>query len=160
MPREYLLERHQLIPQPLEKVFGFFSDAANLEAITPPWLHFRILTPLPIAMHTGTLIDYTIRLYGVPMRWRTRIECFEPQSHFVDTQIRGPYALWHHTHEFQETSNGVAMTDRVRYAIPYGILGECARRLFVDRLLTEIFDYRYQKIAELLPPLPLDCVAS
>lgn len=156
MPREYLLEREQFIQQPLEQVFDFFSDAANLEAITPPWLHFRILTPLPIAMHAGTLIDYTIRLYGVPMHWRTRIESFEPQSQFVDTQINGPYALWHHTHEFRETSTGVAMTDRVRYAIPYGLVGQCARWLFVERMLNNIFDYRHQKIAELLPPLTLN----
>jgi ligand-binding SRPBCC domain-containing protein len=154
VPQEYVLERTQTIFQPLEQVFAFFADAANLEAITPPWLHFRILTPLPIAMREGALIDYTIRLYGVPLRWRTRIETWEPMSRFVDNQLSGPYALWHHTHTFTPTDEGVEMVDRVRYAIPLGPLGEMARRLFVDRLLEAIFDYRRDQIVKLLPALP------
>jgi ligand-binding SRPBCC domain-containing protein len=149
MGREYLLERQQLIRKPLSEVFQFFSDAANLEIITPPWLYFKILTPQPIPMQTGTTIDYRIRLCGVPLRWRTLIDTFEPQLRFSDTQLRGPYQYWHHLHEFQETSQGVLMTDRVRYAIPYGPLGEFARWLFVRRQLDQIFDYRFKKIDEL-----------
>jgi ligand-binding SRPBCC domain-containing protein len=155
MSPEYTLTRTQEIHQPLENVFAFFSNAANLEAITPPWLGFRILTTLPVEMRAGTLIDYTIRLHGIPLRWRTKIDAFEPMTHFVDTQVRGPYALWHHTHTFAETANGVLMTDFVRYRIPLGWIGQFANWLFVSRQLRDIFDYRYKKIAELLPPTTL-----
>ncbi len=100
MPRTYTLERTQLIPRPLREVFPFFSEANNLEAITPAFLQFKILTPGPIALQAGTLIDYRIRFLGIPMYWRTRIETFDPPVRFTDTQVRGPYRLWHHTHEF------------------------------------------------------------
>src|SRR5262245_19539074 len=100
MPQTYRLERTQWIDLPLEEVFAFFADATNLEAITPPWLHFRILTPRPIELAAGTLIDYQLSLFKIPFCWRTRIDSFEPPHRFVDTQIRGPYRFWHHTHEF------------------------------------------------------------
>jgi ligand-binding SRPBCC domain-containing protein len=149
---DQVLQRQQRIARPLAEVFEFFADAANLEAITPQWLNFKIRTPLPIEMRSGTLIEYQIRLCGVPIRWRTVIEDWDPPQRFVDRQLSGPYALWHHTHEFVEVDGGVLMTDQVRYRVPYGPIGSLARLLFVRRWLDQIFDYRRQRIDELLPP--------
>jgi ligand-binding SRPBCC domain-containing protein len=149
MQPEHVLERVQLIERPLAEVFPFFADAFNLERITPPFLHFKVLTLPPIEMKSGALIDYQIRLYGAPLRWRTIIEEFTPGVRFVDRQLKGPYKLWHHTHEFNETPSGTVMTDRVRYKIPYGPLGALARRIFVERTLDQIFDYRYRMIGEI-----------
>lgn len=150
MAKTYTLERTQFIPRPLAEVFPFFSDAKNLEAITPAFLQFKILTPGPIPMQAGTLIDYRIRLLGIPMFWRTKIESFDPPLRFSDTQIRGPYRLWHHTHEFVETAEGTLMTDHVRYQMPFGPLGILVHALWTRRTLERIFDYRFQKVAELL----------
>ena len=96
--RVHVLEREELVPRPLAEVFPFFAGARNLERITPPWLGFAVLTPEPIEMRPGTLIEYRLRLHGVPVRWLTRIEAFDDGRGFVDAQLRGPYALWHHTH--------------------------------------------------------------
>lgn len=150
----YLLEREQWIARPLDEVFAFFADAANLEAITPPWLNFEILTPLPIAMREGARIDYRIRLFGVPLRWKTRIDLWQPEEQFIDRQLSGPYALWHHTHEFRVEGEGVLMTDRVRYRIGFGPLGHVAHALFVRRWLKQIFDYRREQIERLLGGVP------
>jgi ligand-binding SRPBCC domain-containing protein len=150
MAKSYLLEREQFIPLPLAGVFPFFADAGNLEAITPAFLHFKILTPRPIAMQPGTLIDYRLRLFGVPIAWRTRIEEFAPPHRFVDFQLRGPYKLWHHTHEFRESSGGTLMTDRVRYEIGYGPVGALGNSLWVRRTLARIFDFRRDAIERLL----------
>lgn len=146
----YELRREQLIPQPLDRVFAFFADAANLEIITPPWLNFRILTQPPIDMRPGTLIDYRISWKGLPLRWRTRIEDWQPGRSFVDTQIRGPYKLWHHTHIFEQRPEGVHMTDIVRYALPLGPLGRIAHAIMVRRDVEAIFDFRYRKIEALM----------
>ena len=146
MARTYTLTREQLIPRPRKEVFAFFEDAANLETITPPWLHFRILTQLPIEMRTGALIEYRLRLYGLPIWWRTRIEEYEPPFRFVDQQLRGPYKLWHHTHEFEEIADGTRMKDTVRYELPFGPLGSWTHTLTVHRLLQRIFDFRYEVI--------------
>jgi len=148
------LERTQLVPRPRTEVFAFFEDAANLGRITPSFLGFEILTPGPIPMRAGALIDYRIKLFGVPLRWRTRIEAYERETRFVDVQLRGPYRLWEHTHEFRDAPGGTLMTDRVDYAVPFGIAGEAARLLFVRRTLERIFDYRGDTIAEIFPPLP------
>lgn len=150
MAKTYILEHEQFIPRPLAEVFPFFADAGNLEAITPEFLNFRILTPRPIPMHPGSLIDYQIKLFGVPMKWRTRIEEFEPPNRFVDVQLRGPYKLWHHTHEFREVEGGTLMTDRVRYQLYLGPLGWLAHALWVRRTLTRIFEHRRQTIERLL----------
>ena len=150
MPHTYDLERTQLIRRPLDDVFAFFSDAGNLEAITPAFLSFRILTPRPIAMQPGTLIDYQIRLLGIPLNWRTQIETWEPPLHFSDVQLQGPYQLWQHTHEFLAVPEGTLMTDRVRYQMPLGPLGRVVHAVWTKQMLEAIFDYRFQKIEELL----------
>ena len=148
------LERGQLLPQPIEEVFAFFSDAANLEAITPPFLHFRILTPMPIAMRAGTRIDYALSLYGVPVRWRTLITRWEPGACFVDEQESGPYELWRHTHEFEPRGRSTFMRDTVEYLEPLGPLGQLANVLFVERALERIFDFRRDTTARLLATAP------
>jgi ligand-binding SRPBCC domain-containing protein len=133
----------------LTEVFAFFSRAENLERLTPPFLRFEITTKGPIEIRPGTLIDYKIRLHGVPIRWRTRIESFEPLVRFVDVQLRGPYRLWHHTHEFEARGDATLVRDRVRWALPFGPLGDLARRLFVARDLDRIFAYRRETIDRL-----------
>ena len=131
----HILEREQIIERPRTEVFDFFSDARNLERITPDFLNFRILTKTPIEMKAGTLIDYRIRLFGVPVKWRTRIDVFEPNVRFVDRQLSGPYRTWIHTHEFSDVDGGKAtkMIDRVEYEVPFGPLGGVVRALFVRR---------------------------
>ena len=148
--KTYKLERHQRIPLQRSKVFDFFSDAFNLERVTPPFLNFEILTPAPIDIQKDTLIDYRIRLFGIPMKWRTRIERFEPDDAFVDNQIRGPYALWHHTHTFEDTEDGTLMRDIVLYRLPLGPLGAIAHWLFVRRTLETIFNYRRDALDDAL----------
>jgi ligand-binding SRPBCC domain-containing protein len=147
----HVLRREQRLPGPPEAVFPFFADAGNLEAITPDWLSFRIVTPRPIEMRVGALIEYRLRLHGVPVSWLTRIEEWDAdpvRPRFVDAQLTGPYKLWHHTHEFEpDGAGGTIMRDTVRYALPYGPFGEIARRLFVARDLEAIFDHRTQAVA-------------
>ncbi len=147
---EFVLEREQWLPRPLDAVFAFFSDARNLEAITPPWLGFHVRSKLPIEMREGARIDYTIRLYGVPLLWRTRIAEWQPGKRFVDVQERGPYASWVHEHDFCALGGGVLMRDRVRYALPFGPLGRAVHRALVRGLLARIFDYRFARVRALL----------
>lgn len=149
-----LLERSQRVEVPVDEAFAFYGDAVNLEPLTPPWLRFEVLTPGPIALGAGALLDYRLRLHGVPIRWQTRIETWEPPYRFVDTQARGPYSLWEHTHVFEPYGGGATVIhDRVRYSIPYGLLGALADRLFVRRDLKRIFDFRAQAVSERLRPL-------
>lgn len=148
----YRLERSIFLLRPRAEVFAFFADAHNLERITPPFLRFRILTPDPIAMRPGTLIDYELRLYGIPVRWRTLIEEFNPDASFIDTQISGPYRSWRHQHHFQEAPGGTQMHDRVDYEMPYGFIGGITRALFVRSALDRIFDYRSQSITQHFSP--------
>lgn len=147
-----VIEREQLVERELPEVFEFFSRARNLEALTPPWLSFSVLTPEPIEMRAGTLIDYRLRLHGVPLRWRTLIETWEPGERFVDRQLRGPYELWHHTHTFEAAAGGTMVRDRIRYAIPLGRAGRLADRLFVARDLERVFEFRRQAVLRLLAP--------
>lgn len=154
--RVHVLHREQLLPHPPAAVFPFFADARNLEAITPPLLRFRVTTPEPITMAAGTLLDYRLSIHGIPVRWRTLIEDWAPPHRFVDRQLRGPYARWHHTHAFRPApGGGTLMTDTVRYAIGYGPLGELARRLNVTRDVEQIFDHRAEAILPLLAALSL-----
>ena len=148
--KTHQLEREQHIERPLDEVFAFFADAANLEAITPPFLGFRILTPTPIHMEAGAQIDYALSLFGIPLRWRTRITAWEPGVRFVDEQESGPYRLWRHTHTFEEVKGGTLVRDHVEYKEPLGFLGAIAHVVFVRRTLDRIFDYRQQAIGRLL----------
>lgn len=149
--RTHILQREQLLRgvAPAD-VFPFFADARNLEAITPPLLRFRVVTPDPIEMRVGALIQYRLRLHGVPVSWLTSIQAWEPPHRFVDVQVRGPYALWHHTHTFTPTAEGTVMRDAVRYAVGFGPLGELADRILVRRDLRAIFDFRAQHVARMV----------
>ena len=142
------LRREQWIARPPDEVFAFFADAANLEAITPPWLHFRILSATPKVLHAGEEIVYRLRWHRLSLRWVTEIAAWEPPVRFVDVQRRGPYALWQHTHGFEPRDGGTAVRDLVRYALPLGPLGRVAHRLIVRRDLDAIFDYRARKVRE------------
>jgi ligand-binding SRPBCC domain-containing protein len=144
--RGYRLTAELYIPQPREMVFAFFSDAMRLQDLTPPWLHFHVLTAPPIAMHEGTLIDYRLRVHGLPMRWQSRISAWDPPHMFVDEQTRGPYRLWRHTHCFEEQGAGTLCRDVVDYATPGGWLVD---RLFVRPDLRKIFGYRQWRLAEM-----------
>ena len=145
---KHLLEQEQLVPRPRREVFAFFADATNLERITPPWLHFEIRSPQPIAMRAGATIDYQLSLFGLKFPWRTLIESFDPESGFVDVQTEGPYRSWRHSHAFSDAPAGTLVRDRVEYEVPFGPFGELARRLFVARQLRRIFDFRRAAIEE------------
>jgi ligand-binding SRPBCC domain-containing protein len=145
-------EQRQRLPVPPEEAFEFFGEARNLEAVTPGWMRFQIVSLEASQLEEGALIGYRLRVRGIPVRWTTRIVRWEPGRCFVDEQVRGPYRLWEHTHWFEpDGQGGTMMTDRIRYAMPFGPLGRLAHRLFVRRDLRRIFDYRRERIAELLP---------
>lgn len=142
---QYELVTEVWLKPPPDRVFPFFAAAENLQELTPPWLHFEILTPTPLPMRAGLLIDYRIRLRGLPMRWRTHIATFEPDTRFVDEQIRGPYRRWHHEHTFVARDGGTLCGDRVTYRPP---LGGLLHDLFVAPELRKIFAYRREKMLE------------
>ena len=148
--KTHILKRRQLLPRPAREIFHFFEKPENLEKITPASVGFVILTPKPIKMQAGTVLDYTIRIMGLPVRWTTLIQRYEPPDIFVDVSIRGPYSFWHHTHTFEETEDGTVMTDEVRYAMPFGFLGRIVHGMWVKKQLNYIFDYRAKVIAELI----------
>ena len=153
--REDVFIAVQDLPSPRCEVFDFFSDPANLEALTPPWLRFEVLTPRPLPRGEGALFDYRIRVRGLPIRWRTLIETFVPGEAFVDRQIQGPYALWHHTHRFEDLpGDGTRMTDTVRYRLGWGFLGRIVAALWVRRDIERIFEYRRQALTQRFRPVP------
>lgn len=148
-----LFEWSQRVAVPIVRAFDFYGDAANLEPMAPPWLRFEVTSPEPVALQAGTLLEYRLRLHGVPLRWQTQITTWEPPRRFVDIQANGPFGLWEHTHLFEEAGDAATVIrDRVRYAIPLGPLGAIAERLFVRRDLKRIFDYRNQVVSERLGP--------
>ena len=150
----HLLERSQIINRSLEETFAFFSDAYNLEKLTPAFLQFKILTPKPVPMHPGALIDYSLSLFGIPFKWQTLVEEWEPGVRFVDSQVKGPYALWHHTHTFKALDRErTLMMDEVRYRLPMGVFGDLAHDLFVEATLKKIFAFRYEATERLLSPI-------
>ncbi len=135
------------VPRPVDDVFSFFADASNLQTITPDWLDFKILSPTPIPMRAGTLIDYKLRVHGVPVRWQTEITHWQPPHRFVDEQKRGPYRLWIHEHFFSSQNGGTLCRDHVRYSVPGGKL---VNFLFVRRDVEKIFAHRSDKLKALL----------
>lgn len=144
--RIYELNRSQIVRRRREEAFAFFADAENLEMMTPPWLQFRIVSPRPIRMCTGTRIDYVLRLHGFAVDWTSEITAWEPPFRFVDEQRRGPYRLWVHEHRFEDVEDGTRVIDHIRYAVPGGTL---AHRLFVAPDLERVFGFRRDKLAAL-----------
>ena len=145
--KTFHLKTEQKIQKPQDELFSFFSDAQNLAEITPPWLHFRVLTPPPIEMKVGTRIDYRLKLRGVPIRWQSEITAWNPPHSFVDEQRRGPYRRWIHKHTFVAVPGGTLVKDEVEYAVFGGWL---VHKLFVAPDIDKIFAYRSQKLQELL----------
>jgi ligand-binding SRPBCC domain-containing protein len=145
----HTLRREQQIPRPVDEVFAFFSDARNLEELTPPWLGFRTLTTGPIRLAAGTRIRYGLQIHGAPVSWTTEIRRWDPPARFVDVQLSGPYQLWHHTHRFEARNGGTRMIDIVRYRLPFGPVGRLVNALVVRRDVERIFDYRNRRIGEL-----------
>jgi ligand-binding SRPBCC domain-containing protein len=146
---EHILEAEIELPKPLEEVFAFFARAENLERITPPELGFRIVTPAPVVVREGALIDYRLSLFGVPFGWQTKITQYDPPHSFTDEQLKGPYKLWVHQHTFEPTPGGTVIRDRVRYQLPFYPFSEVAHPL-VRRQLARIFAYRREAVIKAL----------
>ena len=144
--RGYVMRAECVLPRGREEVFQFFSDAMQLERITPPLLHFKVLTPAPIEMFAGQTIDYRLRVHGIPIRWRSEISIWEPNDRFVDQQLRGPYTHWHHEHLFEDCEQGTRVIDIVHYGVPGGAP---LHYLFVRRDIERIFTYRQQVLGEI-----------
>jgi ligand-binding SRPBCC domain-containing protein len=144
-----VLEVEQWVPAPLDTVFSFFADARNLERITPPFLHFRILAVSTPTLRTGTRIDYRLSLHGVPVRWQSLIQDWQPNRTFVDVQTRGPYRRWEHTHEFESWNGGTIIRDRVAYELPVGALGAAVAGGFVAGDVARIFAFRRTAVREI-----------
>jgi ligand-binding SRPBCC domain-containing protein len=142
-------EQEFTLAQPLEEVFAFFSDAGNLDRVTPPWLGFRILTPPPIRIEAGAVIRYRLRIHGVAVGWETEITAWEPPCRFVDVQRRGPYRRWIHEHRFEEVPGGTRMQDTVEFALPGWILEPLLYHILVRRDVERIFAYRREAFSRL-----------
>jgi ligand-binding SRPBCC domain-containing protein len=146
----YILAFDQQVPRPLPEVFAFFSRAENLEVLTPPWLNFKILEVTPQPIQQGTLINYSLRVHGIPLRWTSEIVEWEPPHRFVDLQLRGPYKLWRHEHRFEARDGGTLISDTISLALPLGVLGQIAYKLKVHSDVDEIFAFRKTEIRTLL----------
>jgi len=144
--RTFLHTSSVVLPLSPEELFPFFAEARNLETLTPPWLRFEVVTPEPVEMRSGTLIDYRLAWRGLPIRWRTVIEAWEPPHRFVDRMLKGPYRLWVHEHTFTAVAGGTRCDDRVEYAVPGGLL---VQRLAVGRDVERIFAFRTGRLREL-----------
>ena len=155
--KEFIFEAETYLARARSEVFPFFAEARNLQTLTPPWLKFEVLTPSPIILRPGALIDSRITVHGLPIRWRTEITEWDPPHRFVDVQLSGPYTLWHHTHTFEERDGGTVCADRVRYR-PRG--GALIHWLFVRRDVQRIFQYRQQRLNELFGSVVNKSVAS
>lgn len=147
--KTYEIHTTQVINRPIEEVFVFFSKPENLAVITPKKLGFKILTPTPIKMNKGCLIDYLIHLMGIPVHWRTIITDYDPPHMFIDQQLKGPYSLWHHTHTFKKIENGVEIKDRIIYSIPLGWMGQLLHKFWIKKDLNNIFSHRKKVISDL-----------
>lgn len=151
----YTLEREQFIPRPVAEVFTFFADASNLGRVTPPWLSFRILSPMPVEMRVGAQIAYQIGWHFLRLNWVSEITAWKPNRSFTDVQVRGPYSFWRHTHTFRSHDGGTIMRDTVHYRLPLGPLGRLAHRWKVRRDLDAIFDFRARQFERLLHSPPV-----
>jgi ligand-binding SRPBCC domain-containing protein len=151
--KEYLFRSTQRVPRPLAEVFAFFSDARNLEKITPEFLNFQVVEA-PKKIESGCLIRYKLSLHGIPLRWTTQILDWNPPHQFVDTQLSGPYKLWHHTHTFRADGDETVMEDVVRYALPFDPFSRIVHALYVKQDVERIFGYRTKVIAELFKAKP------
>ncbi|KAA3633280.1 MAG: hypothetical protein DWP97_09470 [Calditrichaeota bacterium] len=149
----YTLKRKQIIPFDRNTVFSFFKSPENLEKITPSDVGFTIITPNPIKMQTGAVLDYTIKLAGIPVRWTTLITDYDEPHSFSDVSIKGPYSFWHHRHWFEETETGTIMYDEVTYALPFGFLGRIVHSLWVKKQLDNIFNFRAKIISDIFSSL-------
>lgn len=146
--RIYQLTCETTVPRSIDETFAFFEDPRNLSRITPEWLKFTMKTG-GVEMRKGAEIDYTIHWLGLPMKWRTLISGYEPPHSFEDTQIKGPYRLWVHSHTFEATRQGTLVRDSVSYSLPLGALGRLAHAAMVGRQLQGIFIYRQKMLAAL-----------
>lgn len=146
-PSAWVLRAEQFLEHPLDEVFEIFANAFNLEEITPPWLNFSVMTPGPIRMREGRRIDYRLRVHRWPIRWQSWIAAWEPPHRFVDEQVRGPYRFWRHEHRFEARDGGTFVTDEVSYGVPGGRL---VHKLLVKRDLLRIFQFRQQRLEELI----------
>ncbi|WP_430405969.1 SRPBCC family protein [Fluviicola sp.] len=146
----YQLKRTQFVKTDLETCWNFFSAPANLQVITPDYMGFKVLTPVPDEMYHGLIISYKVSpVLRIPMNWVTEITYVKDGSYFVDEQRQGPYKMWHHEHHFKEVEGGVEMTDIVSYSLPFGFLGRFVHWLFIRKQLEGIFNYRIKKVDEL-----------
>ena len=143
------IHRSQFIDKPRDVVFSFFSKPENLESITPPYLHFKILNTLPVPMGKGQIINYKLKIRGISIKWNSLIKSYCPPFSFIDEQIKGPYSMWHHSHEFIEEKNGTRIVDNVKYKIPFGFIGKLINYFWVAKDLEKIFNYRQGKVNEL-----------
>jgi ligand-binding SRPBCC domain-containing protein len=137
-----------VINAPRREVFSFFSKAENLEKLTPNWLQFKILTNLPIEIKKGSLIDYRLKFYGIPIKWKTEITLWDPPSRFIDTQLKGPYRTWIHEHRFIDMNDCTKMIDSVTYQAPGGLFSSIIVKLFVKNSVNKIFDFRSRIIKQ------------
>lgn len=150
MSKVYKLHRVQLLRTSMEEAWGFFSNPRNLQAITPPFMKFKITGTYGETMYAGQLIEYRVRpLFGIPLYWLTEITHVKDGEYFIDEQRFGPYSFWHHQHHFKQVENGIEMTDLLHYKIPYYFVGDIANRLLVQKKVADIFDYRKKKINEM-----------
>jgi ligand-binding SRPBCC domain-containing protein len=147
--KTYTLSFEQQVSLQLPEVFDFFSRAENLEVLTPPWLNFKILEVKPQPVRQGTLINYSLRVHGIPLRWTSEITEWEPPHHFVDLQLRGPYKLWRHEHRFEARDGGTLIADTINLALPLGVLGQLAYKIKVKSDVEKIFAFRKEKIRAL-----------
>ena len=150
----YRLRRRQQVGGDLRKVFAFFKSPHNLEAITPPWLRFRVIEASDREVREGTRIAYRLRLNGIPVRWESRIAEYRENEMFADEQLVGPYRSWYHRHLFRAVPGGVEIEDAVEYRMPFGLLGRLAHALLVRRQLARIFDHRARVVGERFPLQP------
>jgi|TARA_B110000914_G_C15255716_1_gene350637 ligand-binding SRPBCC domain-containing protein len=147
-PKVYTFKKEQFVSSDMDTVFDFFSRPENLEKITPPAMGFHIMTPKPIEMREGAIIDYTVNIMGIPARWRTMITGYKKNQFFIDEQLKGPYSYWHHKHSFKTVEGGVNIVDEITYALPLEAFRTIVHPLFIKPQLRKIFSFRFQIIQD------------